>query len=287
MDKLFQIGTFCFRLICPDTLSLPPNFLLFEIEQGIPEYIYQLHIDNTLPLPDGNIIAERPDLTVFKSPAGEQRLIGIKGRNTHYACYKELSNQQAKIWLSVHGICDLRFDPVFVSLFALERRMIDRDSLILHCAYIVYQDKAILFSAPSETGKSTQADLWERYRGSYTINGDRALLRKEKNKWTACGWPVCGSSNICNLEDNPIHAIVMLAQGKTNQIKRLSPFQAFTQLYAQITINQWNKDFVQRAITNLEDMVRQVPVYHLTCNMTEDAVISLENVLFPAGDNSE
>lgn len=287
MDKLFQIGTFCFRLICPDTLSLPPNFLLFEIEQGIPEYIYQLHIDNTLPLPDGNIIAERPDLTVFKSPAGEQRLIGIKGRNTHYACYKELSNQQAKIWLSVHGICDLRFDPVFVSLFALERRMIDRDSLILHCAYVAYQSGAILFSAPSETGKSTQADLWERYRGSYTINGDRALLRKEKNKWTACGWPVCGSSNICNLEDNPIHAIVMLAQGKTNQIKRLSPFQAFTQLYAQITINQWNKDFVQRAITNLEDMVRQVPVYHLTCNMTEDAVISLENVLFPAGDNSE
>lgn len=287
MDKLFQIGTFCFRLICPDTLSLPPNFLLFEIKQGIPEYIYQLHIDNTLPLPDGNIIAKRPDLTVFKSPAGEHRLIGIKGRNTPYACYKELSNQQAKIWLSVHDICDLRFDPVFVSLFALERRMIDRDSLILHCAYVAYQSGAILFSAPSETGKSTQADLWERYRGSHTINGDRALLRKQKGIWTACGWPVCGSSEICSLGDVPIHAIVMLAQGKTNQIERLSPFQAFTQLYAQITINQWNKDFVQRAITNLEDMVRQVPVYHLTCNMTEDAVISLENVLFPAEDNSE
>ena len=238
MDKLFQIGTFCFRLICPDTLSLPPNFLLFEIKQGIPEYIYQLHIDNTLPLPDGNIIAKRPDLTVFKSPAGEHRLIGIKGRNTPYACYKELSNQQAKIWLSVHDICDLRFDPVFVSLFALERRMIIRNSLILHCAYIVYQDKAILFSAPSETGKSTQADLWERYRGSHTINGDRALLRKQKGIWTACGWPVCGSSEICSLGEVPIHAIVMLAQGKTNQIERLSPFQAFTQLYAQITINQ-------------------------------------------------
>lgn len=287
MDKLFQIGNFCFRLICPDTLSLPPNFLLFEIEQGIPEYIYQLHIDNTLPLPDGNIIAKRPDLTVSQTPVGEHRLIGIKGRNTYYACYKELSNQHAKIWLSVHDISDLHFDPVFVSLLALERRMIVRDSLILHCAYTVYQDRAILFSAPSETGKSTQADLWERYRGSRTINGDRALLRKQKGEWTACGWPVCGSSDICNLEDAPIHAIVMLAQGKTNQIERLSPFQAFTQLYAQITINQWNEDFVQRAITNLEDMVRQVPVYHLTCNMTEDAVISLENVLFPAEDNSE
>lgn len=282
MDKLFQIGSFCFRLLFSERLPLPPNFLLFEIAQGTPEYTYKLCTADTLPLPDGEIIAKRPDLMVYRSPAGENRLIGIKGKGTYYACYQETSENQAEVLLSVHEISDLHIDPVFTSLFALERQMIKRDSLILHCAYIKYHGKAILFSAPSETGKSTQANLWEHYRGSRIINGDRALLRKEGGRWSACGWPVCGTSEICNNENTPVRAIVMLSQGKTNQVIRLSPLQAFTQLYAQITINQWNLTFQQTAMELLEELILQIPVYHLTCDISEDAVHCLETALFPA-----
>lgn len=282
MNKLFQIGSFCFRLLCPEGLPLPPAFLLFEITQGVPEYTYELRTADTLPLPDGDVIAERPDLMVCKTPVGENRLIGIKGRETYYACYRETSEKQAEVLLSVHEISDLHIDPVFTSLFALERQMIKRDSLILHCAYMKYHGQAILFSAPSETGKSTQAGLWERYRGSRTVNGDRALLRKIDDRWTACGWPVSGTSGICSPEDTPIQAIVMLSQGKTNQVVRLSPLQAFTQLYSQITINQWNRDFVQHAMEELEELVSQIPIWHLTCDISEDAVRCLETALFPA-----
>ena len=159
--------------------------------------------------------------------------------------------------------------------------MIRWDSMILHCAYIKYHGKAILFSAPSETGKSTQAGLWERYRGSETVNGDRALLRKIDGRWIACGWPVCGTSEICHLKDTPIHAVVMLRQGKENHVERLSPVQGFAQLYSQITVNQWNRDFVQRTAELIEDLVVHVPVWQLTCNISENAVRCLETVLFP------
>lgn len=287
MDKLFQIGDFCFRLLCPEAIPLPSNFLPFEIKQGRPEYTYRLSIADTLPQPDEKIIAKRQDLIVYEVPAGESRLIGVRGQNTFYACYQEVSEQQANVILSFHEIKDLHFDPVFISLFALERQMIKRDSLILHCAYIEYQGKAILFSAPSETGKTTQAELWERYKGSHTVNGDRALLRKINKQWTACSWPVSGSSGVCNLGDTPIHAIIMLGQGKTNRIERLSPVQAFLLLYAQITINQWNSSFVQRAITDLEELIEQVPVYQLTCNMTQDAVQCVATELFPTADKKQ
>ena len=136
---------------------------------------------------------------MYGTDAGEARLIGIKGQPAPYALYRELSGQEAEVHLAAEAVDDLRFDPVFTSLFALERQMIRRDSMILHCAYIKYCGAAILFSAPSETGKSTQAGLWEKYRGSETVNGDRALLRKIDGRWTACGWPVCGSSEICHL----------------------------------------------------------------------------------------
>ena len=229
---------------------------------------------------NGRILAKRQDLTVYETPFGEGRLIGRKGEQDFYACYQEVSEHQAEVFVSFQNIVDLRFDTVFTSLFALERRMIERNSLILHCAYMEYQGKGILFSAPSEIGKSTQASLWEKYRGSHTINGDRALLRKIKGKWTACGWPVCGSSEICSLGDTPIYAIVMLKQGEKNQAVPLSPFQAFAQLYPQITINQWNREFVQKAISGIEDLIAQVPVWQLTCDISEEAVNCLENALF-------
>lgn len=287
MNKLFQIGSFVFSLICPDVLSIPPNFYLFETKQGVSKYTYQLRVTDKIPLPDGEIIVRRPELTAYQTSTGESRLIGIKGQNSFYACYEEISNQQAEVFLSVKEISELHIDSIFTSLFALERHMIKKDSLILHCAYMVYQGKAILFSAPSGTGKSTQAELWKQYRGSRIVNGDRALLRKIDGAWSACGWPVCGSSDICESEDTPLYTIVMLRQGETNHIERLSPIQAFAQLYAQITINQWNPAFVQRAMELIEDLIGQVPVYQLTCTMTEDAVKCLEQAIFPEANTVE
>ena len=287
MNKLFQIGSFVFSLICPDVLSIPPNFYLFETKQGVSEYTYQIRVTDKIPLPDGEIIVRRPELTAYQTSTGESRLIGIKGQNSFYACYEEISNHQAEVFLSVKEISELHIDSIFTSLFALERHIIKKDSLILHCAYMVYQGRAILFSAPSGIGKSTQAELWKQYRGSRIVNGDRALLRKIDGVWSACGWPVCGSSDICESEDTPLYTIVMLRQGETNHIERLSPIQAFAQLYAQITINQWNPAFVQRAMELIEVLIGQVPVYQLTCNMTEDAVKCLEQAIFPEANTVE
>ena len=280
MNKLFQIGSLVFSLIYPKNLTFPPNFLLFETRQGVPEYTYQIRIADKISPPEGKTIALRSDLAVYQTSSGETRLIGIKGQDSFYACYQEISETRTEVILSIREIRDLHIDPVFTSMFALERHMIKRDSLILHCAYMVYRGKAILFSAPSGIGKSTQAGLWERYRGAEIVNGDRALLRKINGSWSACGWPVCGSSDICLLGDAPIHAIIMLRQGQSNHVEPLSPIQAFAEIYAQITINQWNHKFVQHALELIEDLIGLVPVYQLTCNMTEDAVSCLEHALF-------
>lgn len=281
MDRVFQIGNYCFQVRFHNECLIPDHFLQFQTKQGTPEFFYQIHMVKSLPKASGHCITNRPDIRVYQTDARESREIGIRGEREPYACYQELSDYDAEIWIKEQDKQLLLIDPVFTSLFALERHMIWRNTMILHCAYIVYQGKAILFSAPSETGKSTQAGLWKKYRGSHTVNGDRALLRKIDGRWTACGWPVCGSSEICELGDIPIHAIVILRQGKTNHVEQLSPFQAFTQLYAQVTINQWNRTFVTKTIELLEDIIMQISIWQLTCDMTEGAVECLESVLFP------
>lgn len=278
MDKTYRIGAFAFRLRCPDRLNIPENFQKFSAE-ALPEYTYDIVLADSLPQPEGRVIAQRPDITVFATPTGEARLIGVKGNPAPYACYEETGPDTARVTLAEGRMAGMSIDPMFVSLLALEKRLLGADSLVLHTAYIVHEGAAILFSAPSETGKSTQAGLWERFRGSRTVNGDRGLLRKADGRWFADGWPVCGSSEICNVEAYPIRAIVMLSQAKEDRCQRLNPGSAFSQVYSQITINRWNRADTVKAMDLIEDLVRSVPVYHLGCTISEDAVACLEGAL--------
>lgn len=282
MDKNFRIGEFVFRLCCPDSIQPPANFLQFATDDTRPvQFTYEIAVGGDFPTPE-HPLATRPDLVVFSTPGGEGRLIGTKGVEGYYACYEELSSNRARILLDPARIGSLHIDPVFVSLLALERRMIERDSMVLHCAYVHYKGKAILFSAPSETGKTTQANLWEKHRGADTVNGDRALLSCTDGVWTAQGWPVCGSSEVCHLRALPIHAIVMLRQAPENTVRRLHPAQAFAQLYSQITANRWNQADHLRTIGLIEQLVGQVPVFELGCTISEQAVECLEQALYPA-----
>lgn len=278
MNDIFTIGDFCFRLSCPEEMEIPENFLKFRGGRE-PRYNYTITLADTFPAAQGRVIAQRPDLMVMQASGGERRYIGVQGEAAPYACYIETGPGTATVLLRQDQAGELVFDPVFVSLLALERRQIELDALILHCAYVEYRGEAILFSAPSETGKTTQANLWEKYRGAKTINGDRCLLQKLGGRWYARGWPVCGSSGVCENRDVPIRAIVMLSQATTDRIERLSPMKAFTQLYSQITINRWNRNANLRAMELLETLIGDIPVYHLACTMNESAVEALETVI--------
>ena len=281
MNKIFQIGDFVFRLIADDGILPPPNFMLFERADGNVQYTYTIRLSEDFPEVSGTVTAQRADLVVFETDGLETRLIGVKGTAGYYACYQEVSAQEALITLSPNRLNGLNVDPVFVSLFALERRQLQFDAFVLHCAYIEHEGKAILFSAPSETGKTTQGNLWGQYKGARTINGDRSLLQKVDGRWMARGWPVCGSSEVCNDIAMPIHAIVMLSQGKTDVVTRLSPMQAFSQIYSQITINRWNAKSNVRCMDILDSLVKEIPVWHLSCTISENAVNTLAEVLYP------
>lgn len=239
MDKIFQIGDLTFRLCCPEEITPPPNFMLFErgetetvldkigaAEISKPEYTYRMHVSKELPVPDGKVIASRPDLTVYECENGESRLIGVKGTEGYYACYRETAPDCAEITFAADRIGGLHIDPVFSSLLALERRLVKKDG-----------------------------------------------------RWTAQGWPVCGTSEVCHDEAFPIRAIVMLSQAGENQVVKLTPGQAFPLVYSQITVNRWNREDHIHTMDLIQDLLENVPVYHLGCTISEDAVECLEHIL--------
>lgn len=92
MGENFRIGFFYLRIVNVKDILIPVNFLLFEVSHTIREVIYHFCVANNLLLPSGTIRASRKNLTVYKTVGGEEQSVGIKGMNTPYGCYLEISN---------------------------------------------------------------------------------------------------------------------------------------------------------------------------------------------------
>ena len=71
----------------------------------------------------------------------------------------------------------------------------------------------------------------------------------------------------------------MLKQAKENLAYRMKPVEAFRELMGQITINTWDIPFQMKVMDQLEILLREIPVYRLECNISEDAVKCLERAM--------
>ena len=142
----------------------------------------------------------------------------------------------------------------------------------MHSSFIKYKNKGILFTAPSGTGKSTQADLWNQYKKAEIINGDRSLIRRIDNKWRAYGVPFSGSSPYCKNDSVDLEAIVILRQGPENVIIKCDKATAIKKLLSESTVNYWNDKFVNKIMDLLTDLVDNIDVYILSCRKDQGAV---------------
>lgn len=162
----------------------------------------------------------------------------------------------------------------FDVLLAKERK------LILHASFIVYRNKAILFSAPSGTGKSTQADLWKKYVSSVEIiNGDRAIIGIEDGDVKAYGLPFCGTSKITINQNFNLNTIVILRQGKINKLIELSAKDSYKYLYSQINWVGWDKKLQINILDLLEKVVSSIKIYYFECLPEQSAVEMLKTMI--------
>lgn len=162
----------------------------------------------------------------------------------------------------------------------LEKLLLDNQALVLHSASIVVDGHAIAFTAPSGTGKTTQTDLWRKYvNGVQDLNGDRTLLQKTEKGWYACGFPIYGSMLRCEQGAHPIKAIVVIRQGKTDQIRELSPVEKVALLYSQVTVPAIESTAVNRTMDLLEDFIQHTTIVQLNCTMERSAVDVLREYL--------
>lgn len=161
----------------------------------------------------------------------------------------------------------------------LHHLLLQKDAVIIHGSYIIVNGEAIIFSAPSGTGKSTQAELWRQYRGARIINGDRVLIRRRDKGFTAGGMYYSGTSGICENVTVPIRAIVLISQALQSTAEKCRGAEAFRRLLRECAYSTEFENDPADIAALLADVVNTGDIVKLDCLPDESAVIALEEYL--------
>lgn len=264
-----------------DQMFLEPGPLTpFITEEGRVDRQVSCSIVNELPRPSGLCIFHDSNRWVYRDGDAVISYIGAVSVSADRAYMRAVRS------LGKTEICVKRDAPsgrinakTVLNGLEAEHLVVARDGFLLHCSYIAWSDSAILFTAPSGVGKSTQAELWRRYRDAKVINGDRAVVRLGEKGVEAWGVPFSGSSGISRRSCLPVKSIVCLSQAPVTSIRPLPGVQAFRQLWEGCSLHTWDKEDVAHCSETVLRVVQQVPIFHLACTPDEWAVRALEDEL--------
>lgn len=238
---------------------------------------YYLKESKELPKITGNPIFKKYDFEIYNDINTETRVY-YKSDDVYAIC-KETSKNVFEIEIKGDNKSFKKDLLNVLNCSNFEAMLLNFSAFLLHSSFIKYNNEGIIFTAPSGTGKSTQADLWAKYKDAYIVNGDKSVLKKYENKWCGFGLPFSGTSEHCNHEMSPIRAIVVLEQSPVNKIERLDKATAIKKIMTETAINSWNENYVNRVVDLICDLVENVPVYKYACTKEENAVEYLYETL--------
>lgn len=153
------------------------------------------------------------------------------------------------------------------------------EAMLFHASIVDYNGQGIMFVGPSGVGKTTRAQLWNKYLSAGIINGDKAFVRKKDGSFYVCGLPWKGSSEYCLNKAVPLKGIVILSQSYENKITKLD-LSAAESLMPHVFLPHWDKNCLDKTLKTFDELICNVDVWHLACLPDEDSVMLTRDTIF-------
>lgn len=193
----------------------------------------------------------------------------------------EMIDYEQELNVKIHGekLGDAGCESIAV-LRVLCDYIIRRGGFFLHCSCLKYRGKAIIFTAPSGTGKSTHAALWKQHFGDSVeiINDDKPLVREDADGFTIYGTPWRGKHGRGTNTSAPIGAVFFLAQAPENSVEPVDSITALSLLMQQTVIPRGRED-TAALVDMLGRLIESVPMHRLFCNISDEAVTTALSAL--------
>ena len=279
MTKFYRIAGLTIRLDAPFSFQVNDATEAFRVSASTPDWTVtcsvhaQLDAQETLPIRFGNFRAGTAQGVVTRT------YLGVENRPYMQAVEAVDAPERMELRFSQQ---DLSWSARTMRLWlgvGLQHQLLLRGMALLHASCINADGRAILFAAPSGTGKSTQAALWEQTRGAEIINGDKIAVGFTDGRSCAFGVPVCGTSGICKNAVLPLKAIVLLSQAAENEVQHLRGGAALAQVCGNAVFDDWRVGEAALLMERMSRVLADVPVFALACTPDERAVETLEQAL--------
>lgn len=281
-SKFFKIGDVVFELKSESAIADSTMFNSFKTNSQKADVVIKILNNKSIEI-KGRLIGSYSNKEIYEYN-GKKHLYSFYpecgSRKIYYACSYIEKNL---IIIEVDFERNI-YDSMLFDAFDFPDILIKNNSFLFHCSFISISGKAILFSGKSGCGKSTQADLWKKYKNAEIINGDRAVLKLKGKKLFAYGTPYCGSSKISVNKSAEVAAIIFPEHSAENSIEKLNySFDAVPLLLSQLTFenneNTLNVLMLSEKIFNYIPMFKQSCVPDRTAVETADAALKALGIL--------
>ncbi len=150
--------------------------------------------------------------------------------------------------------------------------LVSRDVLVLHGSALSMDGRAVVFAAPSGTGKSTQARLWREAFGERVqmINDDKPLIRIDPEAVTVWGSPWDGKHHLSRNASAPLRAVLEVRRSDENRLVPMKAADAFQLLTRQCYASA-GAETMRRILRLEKELTERAPFFRLYCNMDAEA----------------
>lgn len=196
----------------------------------------------------------------------------LNSEEVDYTLFVNEEHIQKELLMSHHDDKELAEYIVMGTTFY--KVLLQKNGCLLHASSVVIDNEAYLFSAPCGTGKSTHTSLWLQYladKSPYILNDDKPAIRLMEDGIYAYGTPFSGKHDMSENKKVKLKAICFLERSKINFIRKVEPKEAVKLFYEQ-TIRHLNEEEVSKFFDILEVILKEIPIYKLHCDMSEEAV---------------
>ena len=195
--------------------------------------------------------------------------------------YKEKVMLSDKEWINIQLCGEMsKYESQIFTNQIFYTHAVQRHMIQIHSSMINYQGKGLLFLGPSGIGKTTMAELWNKYRDALIINGDMNFVQETEDGFLGWGTPWHGSSPYCENTNVPVHALIVLKQSPENSIRELKDFEKVQLVSNNIIYPTWLENGMELCLETLDHLLTRIPVYELSCRPDEDAVRLTEETVF-------
>jgi hypothetical protein len=164
-------------------------------------------------------------------------------------------------------------------------RLTQERAIELHGTGIVRANGvANLFVGHSGAGKSTTTRLWTSREEVEVLSDDRIIVRYDDGRdgpagptqMRMYGTPWHGEAMFASPNSTPLTRIFVLEHGQGNVITRLSRSQAVGELFARAFVPFHRHEYIENALSFLEQLVSSVPCYRYSFEPDDRAVEKIQ-----------